>query len=217
MSLIDEIRLRMCSTSKAIMKMIKQSSPLFIGLLVVLSLIVLLVSMLFVRGLSIYVTLIAIGLELALQKYIACFASYFMIRFGKLFTVGQRVRIGQVKGDVRHMGLFHFILDEVGEDEKLGSELTRRIIHMPNLIALDQPLPNYSQDYTTGNALIVCEYVFDEIRIPVKVDSNLRKAKDLLTGIIKRLDRDFVEEAKVAFRDNCPSFLNPKPSNLRWS
>jgi small-conductance mechanosensitive channel len=164
--------------------------------------------MFFVRGLSIYVTLIAIGLALALQKYIACFASFFMIRFGKLFTVGQRIRIGQVKGDVRHMGLFHFIVDEVGEDEKLGGELTGRIIHMPNLIALDQPILNYSQDYTVDNELIACEYVFDEIRIPIKADSNLKKAKEIMTAIITRLDKDFVDEAKMAFKDNCPNFLN---------
>ena len=190
------------------MKRPRQIPPLLIGVLVLILVIGLLVSMLFVPGMSIYVTLIAIGLAVALQKYVGSFVAYFMIRFGKFFAVGHRIRIGQVKGDVRHIGLFHFILDEVGEDEKLGGELTGRIIHMPNLVVLDQPILNYSQDYTVNNTLIKCEYLFDEIRIPLKVESNLKRAKELLTGIIERRDGEYIDRAKVAFRDNCPSFLN---------
>jgi len=182
--------------------------PLLIGVLVLILVVGLLASMLFVPGMSIYVTLIAIGLAVALQKYVGSFIAYFMIRFGKFFVVGNRIRIGHVKGDVRHIGLFHFILDEVGEDEKLGGELTGRIIHMPNLVVLDQPILNYSQDYTVNNTLVKCEYIFDEIRIPLKVESNLKKGKELLSGIIERRDREYIERAKTAFKDNCPNFLN---------
>ncbi|MBU2008224.1 MAG: mechanosensitive ion channel family protein [Chloroflexi bacterium] len=190
------------------MKQPRQISALLAGAAVAIPVVGLLVAMLFVPSLSIYVTIIAIGLALALQKYVGSFVGYFLIRFGKFFAVGDRVRINGVKGDVRHMGLFHFILDEVGEDEKLGGELTGRILHMPNLMVLDQPILNFCQDYSVKNVLVNCEYVFDEIRIPLRVDSNLRKAKELLRGIIVRLDREHIEGAKAAFWDNCPNFLN---------
>jgi len=70
-------------------------------------------------ALSIYVSVLAIGMSLALQKYIASFAGYFVIRSSNIFDVGDRIRIGSMKGDVKHVGLFHVILDEVGEDEKM--------------------------------------------------------------------------------------------------
>lgn len=64
--------------------------------------------------------------------------------------MGDRIRIGNTKDDVRHVGLLHTTLEEVGEDEKLGGELTGRLLYVPNLIILDQPVLNYSKDYSTG-------------------------------------------------------------------
>ncbi len=186
------------------MKEPRQLSPLLVGALAAVPLIGLLVAVLFVPRLSICITLIAIALALALQKYMGSFVGYFLIRFGRFFAVGDRVRISNVKGEVRHMGLFHFILDEVGEDEKLGGELTGRIIHMPNLMVLDQPILNLCQDYSVKNVLVNCEYVFDEIRIPLSVDSNLRKAKELLSGIIVRLDREHNRRGEGSFPGQLP-------------
>jgi len=113
------------------------------------------------------VSVLAIGLSLALQKYMASFAGYFVIKSSNIFDVGDRIRIGSMKGDVKHIGLFHVILDEVGEDEKMGGELTGRIVHVPNLVVLDQPVLNFSKDYSIKEELISCGYIFDEIRIPL--------------------------------------------------
>ena len=190
------------------MKRMRQASTLLIGMLVSMLVIGALVAFLFLPGTTMYVYLFAMGMAVALQKHVGSFAAYFMIRFGRFFSEGNRVRIGNVKGDVRHIGLFHFILDEVGEDEKLGGELTGRLIHMPNLVVLDLPVLNYSQDYTVSDAFVPCDYIFDEIRLPLKVDSNLRKAKGLLHEIIERRDREHIDGAKAAFGENCPNFLH---------
>ncbi len=163
---------------------------------------------LILKGASVYLSLVAIGMALALQKYIGSFAAYFLIVFGRMINVGNRVRIGNLKGDVRHIGLFHFVLEEVGEDEKLGGELTGRLLHVPNLIILDQPVLNYSKDYSVLNVPISSDYVFDEIRLPLTLDSDIPKACRMLENIVLQNDWTYVEEAKRLFRENYPDFLN---------
>lgn len=160
------------------------------------------------KGASVYLSLVAIGLALALQKFIGSFAAYFLIVFGRMINVGNRIRMGNLKGDVKHIGLFHFILEEVGEDEKLGGELTGRLLHVPNLIILDQPVLNYSKDYSVQGVLISSDFVFDEIRIPLTLDSDIPKACRMLESIVAQEDWTYVEEAKRLFRDNYPDFLD---------
>jgi len=170
------------------------------------------VAAIYVPQVAIYVPIIALGLALALQKYTASFIAFFVISFTRIFDLGDRIRIGNVKGDVRHMGIIHITLEEVGEDEKLGGELTGRLLYVPNLVILDQPVLNYSK----GNVeTISADYVFDEIRIPIKTDSNVPKASDLLENIIKKLDEPYLIEARKIFKRGFPKFLGEATSNPR--
>lgn len=177
------------------------------AILTLLILILGLAAIAYFRNLAIYITIIAIGLSLALQKYVASYFGYYVIRFSHIFSEGDRIRIGTVKGDVRNIGLLHFSLDEVGEDEKLGGELTGRVFHVPNLIVLDQPVLNYSLDYSVTQHKIRADYVFDEVRIPLTIGSDIAKASQILENIIKSVDKEFIEEAKVLFKGEHPNFL----------
>jgi small-conductance mechanosensitive channel len=158
-------------------------------------------------GLAVYASILAIGLALALQKYVSSYFGFFIVRFSNIFNVGDRIRMGNIKGDVKHIGLFHFVLEEVGEDEKLGGELTGRILHIPNLIVLDQPVLNYSKSYSAGDRLVACDYIFDEIRIPLTVKSDIDEAARLFDDILKSADQPIIEESKDAFRNDYPEFL----------
>ena len=64
-------------------------------------------------NLAIYISIIAIGLALALQKYVASYFGYFIIVFSNMLHEGDRIRIDRYKGDVRHIGIFYLTLDEV--------------------------------------------------------------------------------------------------------
>ena len=164
---------------------------------------------------AIYVPIIALALALALQKYTASFLAFFVITFSKIYDLGDRIRIGNVKGDVRHIGLLHTTLEEVGEDEKLGGELTGRLLYVPNLIILDQPVLNYSKDYSTGLETIPSDYMFDEVRIPITTDSNVEKASQLLESILKSQDEPYVKQAGQAFQNGYPRFLDEAMSGPR--
>ncbi len=157
---------------------------------------------------AIYVPVIAVGLALALQKYTASFIAHFVINFSNIYAPGDRIRISNIKGDVRKVGVFHTTLEEVGEDEKLGGELTGRLLHVPNLIILDQPVLNYSKDYSVHNKTISSDFMFDEVRIPITTSSNVQKATDILDRILKSQDEIHIKEASEIFQESYPEFLN---------
>jgi small-conductance mechanosensitive channel len=156
---------------------------------------------------AIYVPVIAVGLALALQKYTASFIAHFVINFSNIYAPGDRIRIGNIKGDVHRVGIFHTTLEEVGEDEKLGGELTGRLLHVPNLIILDQPVLNYSKDYSVHNKTISSDFMFDEVRIPITPGSNVEKATVILERILKSQDEIHINEATRIFEDSYPEFL----------
>ncbi len=154
-----------------------------------------------------YASIVAIGLALALQKYIASFFGYFVIMFTRIYEKGDRIRVGNVKGDVRSLGLLHTSLEEIGEDEKMGGEVTGRIVHLPNLIILDQPVLNYSKDYLAKGEKVQSDYIFDEIRIPVSLGSNVEEACLILDAIIKDQEKDYLADACNKFQSEYPNFL----------
>ena len=164
---------------------------------------------------AVAVPILAVGLAVALQKYTASFFGYFVINFSRIYAPGDRIRIGNIKGDVRWVGLIHTILEEVGEDEKLGGELTGRILHVPNLVILDQPVLNYSKDYSVHQKAITSDYMFDEVRIPLTTDSNVGKASQFLESILKAEEETHLKEAREMFQNGYPKFLNEATSGPR--
>ncbi len=159
-------------------------------------------------NMAVAVPILAIGLAVALQKYTASFFGFFVINFSRIYAPGDRIRIGNIKGDVRWVGLIHTTLEEVGEDEKLGGELTGRILHVPNLVILDQPVLNYSKDYSVHQKAITSDYMFDEVRIPLTTDSNVTRASQLLEGILKMQEDVHLKEASQMFQNGYPKFLD---------
>ena len=166
-------------------------------------------------NLAIYISIIAIGLALALQKYVASYFGYFIIVFSNMLHVGDRIRIDSYKGDVRHIGVFFLTLDEVGEDEKLGGELTGKILNIPNLLVLDKPVLNFSKSYEKKGRTLQCDYIFDEIKIPISSDSDIARAALLLEEVINEDDRQYLALSKEVFREHYPAFLHEAESNRR--
>lgn len=169
----------------------------------------------YVPEVTIYVPIVALGLALALQKYTTSVFAYFVISTTKTYGVGDRIRIGSFKGDVRRIGFIHTTLEEVGEDEKLGGELTGRMLHLPNLLILDQPVLNYSKDYSTHFEMISSDYLFDEVRIPITPDSDAEKAVHLLESLLKNHDQDCIRKATQIFENGYPKFLDEAKTGPR--
>lgn len=181
-------------------------TALYFGIVVAIGLGVILTAVL-VPQVGVSVPIIAVGLALALQKYTASVVASFVITFSNIYALGDRIRIGNIKGDVRKVSLLHTTLEEVGEDEKMGGELTGRLLHVPNLLVLDQPVLNYSKDYSVYNKTIASDYVFDEVRIPISSNSDPEKAAEMLERILKSEDELYLREARQVFQDSYPRFF----------
>lgn len=157
---------------------------------------------------GVYVSIAAVGLAVALQKYVASFAGYFVLRLSRLFQVGDRIRIGTTKGDVRGIGLLHFVLDEVGEGQSFGGELTGRILHIPNHTVLDQSVLNFSQNFSSKGKLLSCGFMFDEVSLRPPPGTPVEQSRKILEDVLREEDGPFLAKAKLLYERDVPNFLS---------
>jgi small-conductance mechanosensitive channel len=126
------------------------------------------------------------GLAIALQDPIVSLVGWFLIvgRFG--ISVGDRVEINQVKGDVIDIGLLRIAVLEVGN--WVGAEQsTGRVVFFPNSFIFKSHYFNYS----TGNS-----FIWDEIRFTVTYESDWKRAREILEEVATRASQTFVVAAK---------------------
>ena len=84
-----------------------------------------------IRPVAVVISIVGAGLVVALQEIILCFAGWLLIIFKRPFSMGDRVEIGTVKGDVIDVRMFQTALLEVGN--WVGAEQsTGRVVHIPN-------------------------------------------------------------------------------------
>jgi small-conductance mechanosensitive channel len=113
------------------------------------------------------------GLAIALKDPLTNMAGWIFINTRKPFQVGDRVQIGEHRGDVIDIRLFQFTLLEVGNWVD-ADQSTGRIIHIPNAIVFSKPQANYSRGF---------QYIWNEIPVLITFESNWKTAKSILEDI----------------------------------
>lgn len=116
---------------------------------------------------AVSIGLIGAALAFALQKPILNVAGWIFITYNRLFRIGDRVSIGDVRGYVLDIRLMHSELMEMGEWME-GDVFTGRIVLMPNWIVFDAPVRNYTRD---------SPFIWDEVVNLVTYESDIEKAK----------------------------------------
>jgi small-conductance mechanosensitive channel len=117
-------------------------------------------------GLGIAAGLATAALGWALQRPITGIAAWIMVVVKRPFNIGDRIIIGDVKGDVKDITLTHIVLDEVGG--LVDSEvISGRVIMVPNYQLYEQNIINYTQQH---------DYIIAESIVQVTYESNLDKA-----------------------------------------
>ena len=117
----------------------------------------------------------AAGLTVALQRVITAFAGYVIILRGNVFTVGDRITIGGVRGDVVSLGFMQTTVMEMGQPPGeqgdspsmwvKGRQATGRIVRITNDKVFDTPVYNYTREFP---------FLWDEIDIPVRYQDDHR-------------------------------------------
>lgn len=96
---------------------------------------------------------------------------YIMIR--KPFEVGNRIGVMGLFGDVIDIRLLDFSLIETA-DPRMGGQSTGRVLHIPNLVLLTNPVSNSSKEFA---------FNWNEIRVPLALKSDWKKASQLMEEV----------------------------------
>jgi len=131
------------------------------------------------------------GVAFASQEVIGSFAGYLNIITGNIFRIGDRIRIGNVVGDVLDISLLRTTVMEIGEWVK-ADQYTGRIVSLANRVVFSDPVFNYTQH---------SRYLWDEIMIPVTYDTNWRRAVEIILVKGQELTRGFHAEARAELEE----------------
>lgn len=130
------------------------------------------------------------GIAFALQEVIISFAGWLAISFGNFFNVGDRIRLGNVKGDVIDIGLIRTTVMEIG-DWVQADQYNGKIVRIANNFVFKEPVYNYSGDFP---------FLWDEINVPIKYGSDYELARELLYRTVTEVIGDYVPQAREKWR-----------------
>jgi len=150
-----------------------------------------------IQSLVTYLGLVSAGIAIALRDPIVNWFGWAFIGWRRPFTVGDRIQIGSLSGDVIDIGVSTFSVLEVTAPE-FGEQITGRIVHVPNGKVFVEPLVNSTQGF---------KYVWHEIPITVTFESDWRRAKEILEGILREQGDSITEEAARFIRNASRKFL----------
>jgi small-conductance mechanosensitive channel len=144
--------------------------------------------------------LLTAGFAVALQRVITAMAAYLIILRGRVFTVGDRITIGGVRGDVVRLGLVQTTVMEMGEPPGAHSgdpevwinarQYTGRLVNVTNDKIFDTPVYNYTREFP---------YLWEEMHFPIPYDGDYARAESILLDVAHKHTDATVEQAKPGF------------------
>jgi small-conductance mechanosensitive channel len=141
------------------------------------------------------------GLAVALQDVVASIAGAFAIGFGNLYTVGDRVQIGDTRGDVIDIGLLRTTIMETGNWVR-ADLYNGRIARIPNSAVLKGAVFNYSQGF---------EFVWDEVKVVLSATSDCPFAKDRFLRLAKEVIGEYLLEAQSSWKEISDNYQSANP------
>lgn len=110
------------------------------------------------------------GIALALHEVLLNMAGWVYIIIRRPYMAGDRIELGEIRGDVIDIQLFQTTLLEIGNWVD-GDQSTGRVVHLPHGQIFRNPLFNYTKGF---------EYIWNETSVLVTFESNWEKAKKIM-------------------------------------
>jgi small-conductance mechanosensitive channel len=145
--------------------------------------------------------LVAAGLAFALQKVVTAFAGYLLILRGKTFSVGDRITMGGVRGDVVALNFLQTVIMEMGQPAEgdagdpmwiQSRQYTGRIVRISNANIFDEPVYNYTREFP---------YIWEEMRLPVPYNADRYKAEQILLEAARKHTVKIAELSEEALKE----------------
>lgn len=141
------------------------------------------------------ISFVSAALTLAIRDIIYNYFSGLYIKLSKPIKVEDRIKVGDITGDVININSLSFELLEVDINT---NQSTGKIIHIPNSEIFSKEIINYN---------IAFKYIWDEININISINSDFNKAKKILlkivssNEIIKEIPEKMQQEIKSSTSD----------------
>jgi small-conductance mechanosensitive channel len=149
--------------------------------------------------LATFAGLISAGVAIALQRVITAFAAYLIILRGRVFSVGDRITIGGVRGDVVALDFMQTTVMEMGETLAEqgdapsmwvhGRQYSGRLVRITNDKIFDKPIYNFTREF---------EFIWEEMQLPIAYTADRARAEQIALDVARRHTRETVAHAKPA-------------------
>jgi len=149
------------------------------------------------ESLGTYLGLLSAGLAIAFKDLLVDLAGWFFIMIRKPFKVGNRIQVGDIKGDVIDIRIFQFSVIEIGNWVD-ADQSTGRIIHIPNSKVFTDAQANYTAGFN---------YVWHEIPVLFTFESDWKKAKKILFEIVEKHAEKFSSEVEKQIKEAAKKYL----------
>lgn len=134
--------------------------------------------------------LVTAGLAFALQRVVTAFAGYIVILRGQTFTVGDRITMGGIRGDVVSLTFLQTVIMEMGQPALGDSgdqmwvqarQYTGRMVRVTNAVIFDEPVYNYTREFP---------YIWEEMRLPIPYNADRNRAEQILLSVARKYTTD---------------------------
>ncbi len=162
--------------------------------------------------------LVTAGLAFALQRVVTAIAGYFVILRGKNFSVGDRITMGGVRGDVVALGFIQTTIMEMGQPPSVqgadpavwvrSRQYTGRVVTVSNDKIFDEPIYNYTRDFP---------YLWEEMVIPITYTADRQRAEAIMleavqhhTEPVEALGRTALDQMQRRYFVHAVTDLSPR-------
>ena len=127
------------------------------------------------------------GIAFALQEVIVSFAGWLNIVISGNPNVGDRIMVGDVKGDIIDIGVMTTTVMEIG-DWVDGDLYNGRIVRVANSYVFKQHVHNYSSEFP---------FLWDEVTVPLRTESDHKLARKVFTKVLHDICGDYASSSEA--------------------
>lgn len=143
------------------------------------------------------ISVMSAGIALALHPVLLNLAGWVYIITRRPYKTGDRIELGDVKGDVIDIRVLHTSLLEIGNWVD-GEQGTGRLVQLPHGQIFKNALYNYTQGF---------EYIWNELSITITFESDRKKAKEILLEFGKQESQEIQEQVASKIKRMSQKYL----------
>lgn len=143
--------------------------------------------------------LLGAGLAVALKEPLLSIAGRLAVFTGHMYTVGDRIELQAMTGDVIDIGFFYTRMLEIGSWIH-GDQYSGRLLLIPNSMIFGTPISNYTQHLST---------IWDEVKLPITYSSDMEAAIRILTEVGAGYTEQFLKTAQKELEAMRQRFIVP--------